>query len=116
MTGHKRPRTIARFPAVFTDHARYPNIADITGDFVYARLQRGKDKIATAYPPKEIDAWATRLRSWAQGKEPDDLPRVTAKPKAKPSPRDVFAYVIHTGKIRAPAGAMALINALKPKA
>jgi len=103
-------------PVVFTDHARYPNIADITGDFVYARLQRGKDKIATAYPPKEIDAWATRLRSWAQGKEPDDLPRVTAKPKAKPSPRDVFAYVIHTGKIRAPAGAMALINALKPKA
>ena len=33
-------------PAVFTDHARYPNIADLTGDFVYARLQRGKDDVA----------------------------------------------------------------------
>jgi len=103
-------------PAVFTDHARYPNIADMTGNFVYARLQRGKDTIATAYPPKEIDAWAERLRSWAQGKEPDDLPRVAAEPKAKPSPRDVFAYVIHEGKIRAPAGAIALIKALKPSA
>src|SRR6202521_3295672 len=45
-------------PAVFTDHARYPNIADLTGDFVYARLQRGKDDIPTAYPPKDIAAWA----------------------------------------------------------
>ena len=65
-------------PVVFTDHAKYPNIADLTGDFVYARLQRGKDTITTAYPPKEIDAWADRLRAWAQGKEPADLPRVGA--------------------------------------
>jgi uncharacterized protein YecE (DUF72 family) len=101
-------------PVVFTDHARYPNVADITGDFAYSRLQRGKDAIATAYPPKEIDAWAGRLHSWATGREPDDLPRVTPAPKVKPAPRDVFAYVIHEGKIRAPAGAMALIKALKP--
>ena len=94
-------------PVVFTDHAKYPNIADITGDFVYARLQRGKDTIATAYPPKEIAAWAGRLQSWAQGKEPDDLPRVEPAPKSKAAPRDVFAYVIHEGKVRAPAGAMA---------
>jgi len=99
-------------PAVFTDHARYPNIADITGDFVYARLQRGKDTVATAYPPKEIDAWAKRLYSWAAGGEPDDLPRVAPAQKSKPSRRDVFAYVIHEGKIRAPAGAMALIAKL----
>ena len=34
-----------------------------------------------------------------------------AKPKAEP--RDVFAYVIHEGKVRAPAAAMALIERLK---
>ncbi|MGC2078868.1 MAG: DUF72 domain-containing protein, partial [Xanthobacteraceae bacterium] len=94
---------------------RYPNIADITGDFVYARLQRGKDTIATAYPPKEIGAWAGRFHSWAAGSEPDDLPRVAPAPKAKRAPREVFAYVIHEGKIRAPTGAMALIEALKLK-
>jgi uncharacterized protein YecE (DUF72 family) len=99
-------------PVVFTDHATYPNIADVTGDFVYARLQRGKDAVPTAYPPKEIGAWAGRLRSWAQGKFPDDLPRVDPAPKAKAAPRDVFAYVIHEGKVRAPAGAMALIAQL----
>jgi uncharacterized protein YecE (DUF72 family) len=97
---------------VFTDHAKYPNIADLTGDFVYARLQRGEDKIPTAYPPKQIDAWAGRLQSWAEGKAPDDLPRVEPGHKTKPAPRDVFAYLIHEGKVRAPAAAMALIERL----
>jgi uncharacterized protein YecE (DUF72 family) len=101
-------------PVVFTDHETYPSFADATGDFIYARLQGGKDAIPTAYPPKEIDAWAGRLKSWAQGKEPGDLPRVETTPAAKATAaRDVFVYVIHEGKIRAPAGAMALIERLK---
>jgi len=104
-------------PVVFTDHVKYPNIADLTGDFVYARLQQGEDKVPTAYPPKALADWADRLRSWAQGKEPEDLPRVGPPPKTKAVARDVFArdvfaYVIHEGKIRAPAGAMALIARL----
>ena len=28
---------------VYADHAKYPAIADVTGDFVYARLQTGSD-------------------------------------------------------------------------
>src|SRR5262249_1143444 len=101
-------------PVVFTDHAKYPSLADATGDFIYARLQKGEDTIPTAYPPKELDAWAERLRLWAQGQSPGDLPHVdaaTAPPTA--APRDVFAYVIHEGKNRAPAAAMALIERLK---
>jgi uncharacterized protein YecE (DUF72 family) len=106
-----------KMPVVFTDHAKYPNIADLTGDFIYTRLQRGKDTVPTAYPPKDIAAWAKRLRSWANGGTPADLPRVEPKRKAASVPRDVFArdvfaYVIHEGKIRAPAGAMALIARL----
>jgi uncharacterized protein YecE (DUF72 family) len=100
-------------PVVFTDHVKYPNIADLTGDFAYARLQRGKDTVETAYAPKEIAAWGKRLQLWAEGKAPDDLPEVEAAPKHKAAPRDVFAYVIHEGKVRAPAGAMALIARLK---
>jgi uncharacterized protein YecE (DUF72 family) len=99
-------------PVVFTDHAKYPNIAVLTGDFVYARLQRGEDTIPTAYRPKEIATWAARLENWAQGDEPDDLERVEPIVKQKAQPRDVFAYVIHEGKVRAPAGAMALIASL----
>jgi len=98
---------------VYTDHATYPNIADTTADFVYLRLQRGDDDVPTAYPPKDINAWAKRLDGWSQGKPPADLPVVDAKAKPKAAPRDVFAYVIHEGKVRAPAAAMALIEKLK---
>lgn len=97
---------------VFAEHAKYPAIADVTADFVYARLQKGKDSIKTCYPPKEIAAWAKRAELWASGKEPADLPRVE-KSKAAAKPRDVFLYFIHEGKVRAPAAAMALIEALK---
>ncbi len=100
-------------PAAFADHATYPALADITGDFVYARLQRGQDAIPTAYPPQDLDAWAGRLRLWAQGKAPGDLPYVDPARAPKSAPRDVFCYVIHEGKVRAPAAAMALIERLR---
>ncbi|HEY0330121.1 MAG TPA: DUF72 domain-containing protein [Rhodopseudomonas sp.] len=96
-------------PVVFSEHATYPAIADVTGDFVYARLQKGKETVNTGYPPKALDAWSERLRLWAKGGEPPDLPKVD-KAKAKKQPRDVFAYVIHEAKLRAPAAAMALIE------
>jgi uncharacterized protein YecE (DUF72 family) len=106
-----------KMPVVYTDHARYPNIADATGNFLYARLQRGQDKVPTAYPPKDITAWAKRLELWAEGKGPEDLryvePPKETKAAAKAAARDVFAYVIHEGKVRAPGGAMALIEKLK---
>ena len=93
-------------PVVFAEHDKYPAIADIVGDFVYARLQKGDDKLKAGYPPKALDAWAARAKTWAQGGEPKDLPRID-KTSAKKEPRDVFLYFIHEAKIRAPAAAMA---------
>ena len=101
-----------RVAAVFADHATYPAIADVTADFVYARLQTGSDDIATAYPEKDLDAWARRLKAWAEGNEPGDLQK--ADPQATPprADREVFGFIIHEGKVRAPHGAMALIERL----
>ena len=53
-------------PVVFAEHGKYPGIADVTGDFIYARLQKGSDDIKTCYPPKQLDAWAKRLQLWAE--------------------------------------------------
>jgi uncharacterized protein YecE (DUF72 family) len=103
----------AGIAVVFSEHETYPAIADITADFVYLRLQKGEDSIPTAYPPDALDAWAGRLHSFAAGGAPADLPCVEAAKIAAKKPRDVFAYVIHEGKIRAPAAAMALIERLK---
>ena len=94
---------------VYSEHDTYTEIADVTSDFVYARLQKGDDSLGTGYPPKALDAWAERLKVWADGGQPADLPRVD-KTDAPKKPRDVFAYVIHEGKVRAPAAAMELIR------
>jgi len=93
---------------VCAEHFDYPMIADVTADFVYARLQKGSDDIKTCYPPKDLKAWADRLKAWATGNLPDDLPLIDAKRKVKAEPRDVFAFMIHEGKVNAPPGAIAL--------
>ena len=97
-------------PVVYAEHATYPGIADLTGDFVYARLQKGKDKVRTGYAPKALDAWAARAKAWARGGLPEDLPTTAPKPRGTARPRDVFIYFIHEGKLRAPAAAEALIE------
>lgn len=94
----------------YAHHHDYPEFADLTADFVYARLQKGEDDIATAYPPKDLDGWAARAKLWSEGGQPDDLPYADPARKAKTQPRDVFVYIIHEGKIRAPQGAMALME------
>ena len=88
---------------------RYPMIADVTADFVYARLMQGSDEIETGYPPQALDLWAQRLGHYAQGQCPDDLPALDRTAPA-PQPLEVFSYVISEGKVRAPAAAMALIR------
>jgi uncharacterized protein YecE (DUF72 family) len=99
-----------KVPVVYADHAKYPAIADVTGDFVYARLQTGKDDNPDCYAPKALDEWAGRVKTWAEGKVPGDLPRADPSSEAEVKPRDVFAYFITEGKVRAPFGAMALMT------
>ena len=100
---------------VYADHATYPAIADVTADFVYARLQTGKDENPDCYTPAALDEWAARARIWAEGKVPEDLPRADPAAQAPVKPRDVFVYFITEGKVRAPFGAMALMSRVAQK-
>jgi uncharacterized protein YecE (DUF72 family) len=93
---------------VYAEHFDYPEIADVTADFVYARLQKGSDDVPTCYPADKLDAWAARFGEWAAGSQPSDLPLIDPDNKPGKKPRDVFGYFITSGKINAPAGAMAL--------
>ena len=95
---------------VFAEHEKYPAFADVTADFVYARLQTGSDAVETAYEPDVLERWAQRLITWAEGGRADDLACADPGHKAEVKPREVFAFIIHEGKVRAPAGAMALIE------
>ncbi|MEJ0097244.1 MAG: DUF72 domain-containing protein [Bauldia sp.] len=96
---------------VCADSDDYPAIADVTADFVYARLQRSQEKEEAGYPSAELDAWAGRAKTWASGGVPADLPAFgSAKPKK--AKRDVFLYMIAGDKVRAPAAAQAMIARL----
>ncbi len=93
---------------VYTDSADYPNFADLTGDFVYARLMRSREPEPDGYPAAELDAWAERVRRWHAGGVPDDLPRVAPATAPAAKSRDVFLYFISAAKARNPAAASAL--------
>lgn len=96
----------------YAHHHDYPEIADVTADFVYARLQKGEDTIPTAYAPDDLDRWAERAKLWAAGGQPGDLPLADPTRTPERRPRDVFVYIIHEGKIRAPQGAQAFMARL----
>jgi uncharacterized protein YecE (DUF72 family) len=96
---------------VFADSDEYPSFADLTGDFVYARLMRTQPEIDTGYPSKALDGWAKAATTWAGGAEPADLPKVEPADAPKKA-RDVFMYFISGAKERAPSAAMALLERL----
>ncbi len=103
---------LRRLPTVYTDSPDYPSIADITGDFIYARLMRSRASIVTGYTKPELDRWAQRAQAWAAGHAPEDLDYVSdsSPPTRK---RDVFIYFISAAKERNPAAAMALRERLE---
>ncbi len=98
---------------VFTDAEKFPSFADVTGDFVYARLMRSNATLKYGYAPKLLDAWVEHAQAWARGEAPQGLPRVEDN-DAPASRRDVFVFFINGDKERAPAAATALLSRLDP--
>jgi len=96
---------------VFADSDRYPAIADITSDVVYARLQRCREDVETGYPPEAIARWAEAARNWAAGGRPAGLSYVTEE-QPPAVPRETFIFFIAGAKVRAPAAARSLIATL----
>lgn len=100
---------------VHADSADYPAIADVTGPFVYARLEQAEEVNPDGYAPDALDRWADAARTWAAGGSPDVLPYRDAA-MAPEQPRDTFVFFINGAKVRAPAGAQALIARLRAAA
>ncbi|WCT73242.1 DUF72 domain-containing protein [Sphingomonas naphthae] len=96
---------------VVADSPDYPQFADVTADFVYARLQDASEAEPTGYAPDALDRWAKVAKSWAGGHQPEGLSYIAAKGPAVAA-RDVFVFMINGAKVRAPAAAQALIERL----
>ena len=109
------PRFIAMARAagaaiVFGDSEDFPCVADISGDFVYARLMCAREEVATGYELAALDRWAAIARAWAAGESPPGLP-YNADP-APVQPRDTYVFMISGAKERNPAAAIGLIERL----
>jgi uncharacterized protein YecE (DUF72 family) len=96
---------------VYADSPQYPAIADVTGDFVYARLEAGEDDNPLCYPEQDFPRWTEAAKTWARGGQPEGLPYFS-KDAPPATPRETFIFFIHGGKVRAPAAAQELIRRL----
>ena len=100
-----------RAATVFTDSDEYPSFADLTGDFVYARMMRTDAALPEGCTPQAFDQLGACAQVWCDGAEPAGVPRV--EPALPPAaPRDVFMYFISGAKEKAPAAALALLRRL----
>ncbi|KQP12692.1 DUF72 domain-containing protein [Pseudorhodoferax sp. Leaf267] len=97
---------------VFADSDKFPSFADVTGDFVYARLMQSQPDCATGYEAETLARWADVARDWARGATPAGAPLVEPAHDSGAA-RDVFVYFINGAKERAPAAAQALIARLR---
>jgi uncharacterized protein YecE (DUF72 family) len=89
--------------------SEYPQIADPTASFVYARIMGTQAKPSLGYSQEALNTWAERAQTWAGGKRAHGLQCVASNP-AEGTPRDVYLYVISGHKVSNPATAMALIE------
>jgi len=96
--------------AVTAGDSKYPQIADVTAPFIYARIMGTEETEERGYSAAALDRWAARAKAWGAGGAPEDLATVATAPKSNAAGREVFVYVIGGAKQRNPAAAMALIE------
>lgn len=99
----------ANVAIVFADSGKYPALADVTADFMYARLEDAKAEVETGYTVDELDRWAEVAKSWAAGRQPDGLPYADGALHTPGKAADVFVFMINGAKERAPRAALELI-------
>jgi uncharacterized protein YecE (DUF72 family) len=95
---------------VFAADSEFPLIADVTADFVYARIMGTEAKEKLGYPAVQLEKWAQRLKDWERGESP--TASMLLAPPAPKKKRDVFLFVISGAKEKNPAAAQAIIAAL----
>ncbi len=103
-----------RVAAVVADSGgKWPEIEDVTADFVYARLHGVAEIYKSGYTDAALDQWATKLRAWREGGEPKGVKHLSPKGPPKRTGRDVFAYFDVEEKVFSPTNAVALAERMR---
>ena len=88
--------------SVIAGDSEYPQIADVTAPFVYARIMGTSEDEEAGYSAQGARSLGERAKTWAAGGAPADL-ETLAPPEPEDRGRDVFLYVISGFKARNPA-------------
>jgi uncharacterized protein YecE (DUF72 family) len=94
---------------VIAGDSSYPQIADPTAPFVYARIMGTAATEESGYSDKALALWASRARDLAKGAVAQGL-QCVLPPHADRVARDVYLYVISGHKVLNPAAAESLIG------
>jgi uncharacterized protein YecE (DUF72 family) len=90
----------------------WPDLEDVTSDFVYVRLHGAEELYVSGYTDTALDDWAARIRRWHAGDSPTGAHTVAPAMPPKPGGRDVYVYFDNDAKVHAPFDALALAERL----
>jgi uncharacterized protein YecE (DUF72 family) len=93
---------------------KWPQIEDVTSDFVYVRLHGAEELYVSGYTDSALREWERKVRAWSRGKSPKNSRRL-APLRTKASKRDVYVYFDNDAKVRAPFDAISLARKLRLK-
>lgn len=91
---------------------KWPYYEDLTSDFMYLRLHGDSELYVSGYTDEALERWASRIRAWADGGEPDDAVLVSDRPAPRRRSRDIYCYFDNDVKVRAPIDAHTLMRKL----
>ena len=91
----------------------WPLYEDVTADFIYMRLHGATELYHSRYTAEELERWASFIRVWARGGQPDGARLISPQlPPGLPA-RDVYCYFDNTDKLHAPDNARELMRMLE---
>jgi uncharacterized protein YecE (DUF72 family) len=90
----------------------WPDLEDVTSDFVYVRLHGAEELYVSGYDDAALDDWAAKVRRWHAGESPVGEHTVAPAPAKRRSGRDVYVYFDNDAKVHAPFDALGLAERL----
>ncbi|MGH8914447.1 MAG: DUF72 domain-containing protein [Acidimicrobiia bacterium] len=97
-----------RVALAFSHSSQWPYTEEITSGFVYLRLHGPGALYSSAYSDAELGGWASRIRAWSSGSEPEDARRITDLEPPRRKRRDVYVYFDNDAGGHAPRQARSL--------
>src|SRR5258706_3102933 len=71
---------------------KWPQMEDVTSDFVYVRLPRDEQLYVSGYDDPSLENWAAKIRAWSAGHDAASAKLTGPPAKPRKRARDVYVY------------------------